>query len=110
MKREHAWHSKRLTSPSKLGVLSSLTSFGGLPGAAHLRHDEEAEDRANHVMGLRVRVRLGLVWSESRTHSKRHESMATGGMCHAAANLLGPDDVFINTMFCPEMKASKLCR
>lgn len=27
-----------------------------------------------------------------------HESMATGGMCHAAANLLGPDDVFINTM------------
>lgn len=27
-----------------------------------------------------------------------HESMAIGGMCHAAANLVGPDDVFINTM------------
>ncbi|CAE7365786.1 unnamed protein product [Symbiodinium natans] len=27
-----------------------------------------------------------------------HESMAIGGMCHAAANCLGPDDVFINTM------------
>ena len=24
--------------------------------------------------------------------------MAIGGMCHAAANLLTPDDVFINTM------------
>ena len=28
----------------------------------------------------------------------RHESMAIGGMCHAAANLLGPEDVFVNTM------------
>eukprot|EP00913_Durusdinium_trenchii_P030920 g28961.t1 len=27
-----------------------------------------------------------------------HESMAIGGMCHAAANLLGPEDVFVNTM------------
>mmetsp|Transcript_23535 Transcript_23535/g.42454 ORF Transcript_23535/g.42454 Transcript_23535/m.42454 type:complete len:581 (-) Transcript_23535:130-1872(-) len=27
-----------------------------------------------------------------------HESMAIGGMCHAAANLLGADDVFVNTM------------
>jgi len=27
-----------------------------------------------------------------------HESMAVGGLCHAAANLIGPDDVFINTM------------
>ena len=24
--------------------------------------------------------------------------MAIGGMCHAAANLLGPEDVFVNTM------------
>jgi len=24
--------------------------------------------------------------------------MAIGGLCHAAANLLGPEDVFINTM------------
>ena len=30
--------------------------------------------------------------------STRHESMAIGGLCHAAANLLGPEDVFINTM------------
>eukprot|EP00438_Fugacium_kawagutii_P013207 Skav218441 [mRNA] locus=scaffold905:16270:19682:+ [translate_table: standard] len=27
-----------------------------------------------------------------------HESMAIGGMCHAAANLLEPGDVFVNTM------------
>mmetsp|Transcript_41761 Transcript_41761/g.130013 ORF Transcript_41761/g.130013 Transcript_41761/m.130013 type:complete len:586 (+) Transcript_41761:62-1819(+) len=27
-----------------------------------------------------------------------HESMALGGKCHAAANLIGADDVFINTM------------
>ncbi|CAL1141964.1 unnamed protein product [Cladocopium goreaui] len=27
-----------------------------------------------------------------------HESMAIGGLCHAAANLLGPEDVFVNTM------------
>mmetsp|Transcript_35944 Transcript_35944/g.57983 ORF Transcript_35944/g.57983 Transcript_35944/m.57983 type:complete len:583 (+) Transcript_35944:104-1852(+) len=27
-----------------------------------------------------------------------HESMAIGGMCHAAANLLDADDVFVNTM------------
>jgi len=27
-----------------------------------------------------------------------HESMAIGGKCHAACNLLGSDDVFINTM------------
>ena len=30
--------------------------------------------------------------------SPRHESMAIGGLCHAAANLLGPEDVFVNTM------------
>jgi len=27
-----------------------------------------------------------------------HESMAVGGMCHAACNLMKPDDIFINTM------------
>eukprot|EP00931_Biecheleriopsis_adriatica_P102780 TRINITY_DN77710_c0_g1_i1.p1 TRINITY_DN77710_c0_g1~~TRINITY_DN77710_c0_g1_i1.p1 ORF type:complete len:609 (+),score=158.36 TRINITY_DN77710_c0_g1_i1:112-1827(+) len=27
-----------------------------------------------------------------------HESMAIGGKCHAAANLLGAEDVFVNTM------------
>jgi len=92
----------------KLPVIMQLTPSPDVVGLFALEKHAVGKPLKGEVLkdplGTVQRDHICLVLHTSGTTKKpkivpiTHESMAIGGLCHAAANLLGPDDVFINTM------------